>query len=197
MRLALTRDLHDSVVQLLAGTSYRLEGIRKASRAGRDIEEDIDALQQELDSEQRDLRAFIAQLRRESGERLPARARRGLRTPSWPARQWGISCELLHCPERLRPPEPMSHALRQRCAKRWRTPFGTARRTHVSATVSAGEAGLSLVIADNGSGFADNKVEAAIKLPGRCTKGAGAGGTLSLTRQARDARHRLPYGGAA
>jgi signal transduction histidine kinase len=200
MRLALTRDLHDSVVQLLAGTSYRLEGIRKAGRAGRDIEEDIDALQLELDSEQRDLRAFIARLRRESAVGALPELAEALRTlTDRLARQWGISCELLHCPERLRPPEPMSHALRQLMREAVANAVRHGKATRVSATVEAGEAGLSLVIADNGSGFADDKVEAAIKPWSLHERVQELGGTLSLYSTGQGSRVivSLPYGGAA
>lgn len=62
-RLTLARDLHDSVVQFLAGAAFRLEAIKRAQGSGRDLEPQIDELKQIILQEQRELRSIIAALR--------------------------------------------------------------------------------------------------------------------------------------
>ena len=153
-RLSLARDLHDSVVQLLAGTSFRLEGMRNAVRSNRDIEPDIDALQQELAAEQRELRSFIAQLRRRP-ERSESPDLKGAleQLAGRLARQWGIECTLQRCPERLRPPEATAHAVHQLLREAVANAVRHGKASRVSVSADSGETGLSLVVADNGSGF--------------------------------------------
>ena len=62
-RLTLARDLHDSVVQFLAGAAFRLEAIKRAQVSGRDFEQQLDELKQIILQEQRELRSIIAALR--------------------------------------------------------------------------------------------------------------------------------------
>ena len=68
-RLTLARDLHDSVVQFLAGAAFRLEAVKRSKAAGRDIDPEIDELKQLMLQEQRELRTFIKSLR--SGPLVP------------------------------------------------------------------------------------------------------------------------------
>lgn len=62
-RLTLARDLHDGVVQFLAGAAFRLEAMLRSQAAGRDLAADLDELKQLMLQEQRDLRTFITALR--------------------------------------------------------------------------------------------------------------------------------------
>ena len=93
----------------------------------------------------------------------------------------------------------MSHALRQLMREAVANAVRHGKATRVSATVEAGEAGLSLVIADNGSGFADDKVEAATKPWSLHERVQELGGTLSLYSTGQGSRVivSLPYGRAA
>ncbi|WP_157088939.1 sensor histidine kinase [Novosphingobium capsulatum] len=70
VRNALARDLHDSVVQFLAGTMFRLEALRRRLRDGKDPEDEIVAMKEALRREQAQLRVMIDRLRRgEDGDR--------------------------------------------------------------------------------------------------------------------------------
>jgi signal transduction histidine kinase len=70
VRNALARDLHDSVVQFLAGTMFRLEALRRRLRDGKDPEGEIEAMKDALRREQAQLRVMIDRLRRgEDGDR--------------------------------------------------------------------------------------------------------------------------------
>jgi signal transduction histidine kinase len=62
-RLMLARDLHDGVVQFLAGTAFRLEAMRRSNGTGRDLAPEIDELKQLILHEQDELRYFITALR--------------------------------------------------------------------------------------------------------------------------------------
>jgi signal transduction histidine kinase len=153
-RLSFARDLHDSVIQLLAGTSFRLEGIRRSAAAGREISLEVDTLQQELAHEQRELRGFIKQLRdgatRPGSEGLRQTLRNLLERL---ARQWNVECELIRCPETLKLPPQLEHdvcqLVREGVANAVR--HGGAHLVSISADV--GGTGLSLIVADDGSGF--------------------------------------------
>ncbi len=94
-RLMLARDLHDSVVQFLAGAAFRLEAMKRANSAGRDVDEELNELKQLMLQEQRELRSFITSLR--SGPLTSfselAKDLKGLATHL--SRQWDIKCELV------------------------------------------------------------------------------------------------------
>jgi signal transduction histidine kinase len=92
-RLALARDLHDSVVQFLAGAAFRLEALKRDLSAGRDLEPDLNYLKQLMLQEQGELRSFIAALRSAPQIGLDELASdlRGLAERL--AQQWDVLCE--------------------------------------------------------------------------------------------------------
>jgi signal transduction histidine kinase len=92
-RLALARDLHDSVVQFLAGAAFRLEALKRDLTAGRDLEPDLNHLKQLMLQEQGELRSFIAALRSapQIGLEDLAKDLRGLAERL--AEQWDVLCE--------------------------------------------------------------------------------------------------------
>ena len=63
VRNALARDLHDSVAQLLAGTLFRLEALRRTIREGSDPDGEIVSIGEALRGEQTQLRSMIDHLR--------------------------------------------------------------------------------------------------------------------------------------
>ena len=153
-RLSFARDLHDSVIQLLAGTSFRLEVIRKSVEAGRKVDAEVDVLQQELSAEQKELRKFINQLRHGVARTTsPAicETMRGLLDRM--TRQWSATCELIRCPETLKVPAQLEHDVHQLVREGIANAVRHGEATHISISLDAGEHGLSLIIADNGSGF--------------------------------------------
>jgi len=92
-RIALARDLHDSVVQFLAGAAFRLEAMKRSEASGRRLEPELNELKQLMLQEQGELRAFITALR--SGSRIPltdlARDLQSLADRL--SRQWTIKCD--------------------------------------------------------------------------------------------------------
>lgn len=100
-RLILARDLHDSVVQFLAGAAFRLEAMKRSNAAGRDVDPELNELKQLMLQEQRELRAFITSLR--SGPLTSfnelAKDLKGLAVHL--SRQWDVKCELVAKPAEL------------------------------------------------------------------------------------------------
>ena len=93
-RLTLARDLHDSVVQFLAGAAFRLEAIKRSKASGREFEPELDELKQIMLQEQRELRSIITALR--SGPLVAfndlVKDLAGLAERL--SRQWDVRCEV-------------------------------------------------------------------------------------------------------
>jgi signal transduction histidine kinase len=92
-RLALARDLHDSVVQFLAGAAFRLEALKRDLSSGRNLEPELNHLKQLMLQEQGELRSFIAALRSapQIGVGDLAKDLRALSQRL--AEQWDVLCE--------------------------------------------------------------------------------------------------------
>lgn len=91
-RLAVARDLHDSVVQFLAGAAFRLEAIKRAESSGRRIEPELNELMQLMLQEQGELRSFITALRSGSQMELADLARDLQSLARRLSRQWDVQC---------------------------------------------------------------------------------------------------------
>jgi signal transduction histidine kinase len=91
-RLVLARDLHDSVVQFLAGAAFRLEAMKRSAANDRPLEPELNELKQLMMQEQSELRSFITVLR--SGPEVTlhelANDLRGLAERL--SKQWAIEC---------------------------------------------------------------------------------------------------------
>ncbi|MGN6057611.1 MAG: sensor histidine kinase [Sphingomicrobium sp.] len=90
-RLGIARDLHDGVVQFLAGSAYKIEAISRSSGAGASVADDLQELKQLMLLEQEDLRSSIGTLRRDKvslGETASQAAALCQRLE----RQWRVRC---------------------------------------------------------------------------------------------------------
>jgi signal transduction histidine kinase len=93
-RLGLARDLHDSVVQFLAGAAFRLEAMRRAEAAGRVLEPDLNEVKQLVLEEQGELRSFITALRGGSEVALRDLVRDLQALAERLSRHWNVECAL-------------------------------------------------------------------------------------------------------
>jgi signal transduction histidine kinase len=91
-RLALSRDLHDSIVQFLAGATFKVEAATRAAKSGAAIDSDLRELKQLLLEEQRELRSAIGVLRN-NNVALPHLATDLRALCERLARQWDIDCD--------------------------------------------------------------------------------------------------------
>lgn len=64
-RLGIARDLHDGVVQFLAGSAYKIEAISRSSETQPQLAEDLQELKRLMLMEQEDLRSSIGTLRKD------------------------------------------------------------------------------------------------------------------------------------
>lgn len=92
-RLALARDLHDSVVQFLAGAAFRLEALKRDQAIGRDLEPELIHLKQLMLEEQGELRSFISALRSAPQVRVQELASDLRALSERLAKQWNVLCE--------------------------------------------------------------------------------------------------------
>lgn len=91
-RLSLARDLHDSVVQFLAGAAFRLEAMKRRQVSGGDIVRDLEELKQQMLEEQAELRLFINALRSGPLTSLDHLAKDLKALSEKLSKQWGLRC---------------------------------------------------------------------------------------------------------
>lgn len=152
-RLSLARDVHDSVVQFLAGAAFRVEAMMRGSDSGAQVESDLKELKRLLIEEQGEIRSFISALRRDRELEL-AEAVEELKTLAGRlGRQWSVDCEITACEKAasipIRLQLDLQHLLREAVANAVR--HGGASRIQVGVDVENDR--LQLLVKDNGSGF--------------------------------------------
>ncbi len=90
-RLSLARDLHDSIVQFLAGATFRIEAIKRSLTSGEQPERELQDLKELMLQEQQELRTAIGALRTNSLD-LPELAADIRDLCSHLGRPWDIAC---------------------------------------------------------------------------------------------------------
>jgi signal transduction histidine kinase len=179
-RVAVARDLHDSVVQFLAGLGFRLEALKRSAAAEGELAEGLAELKESVMTEQRQLRAFIRGLRTGKPVSLGDLSRDCVSLCQLLSRQWSIDCSCA-CKAgagwvALRTQLDVQQLIREAVANAVR--HGEATRVIVAITRDQGH--LCLTVADNGRGFAPNPTTGeAIKPP------------ASLNARVRDVRGEL------
>jgi signal transduction histidine kinase len=94
-RLTLARDVHDSVLQLLAAAGFRLEALRRGA-ADPAVQQGIAELQEEFVAEQDDLREFIADLRNRTQPEDVSTSISALATRL--SARWNVDCQVAGAP---------------------------------------------------------------------------------------------------
>ena len=180
-RLSLARDLHDSVVQFLAGAAFRLEAMKRSAAGGRSVEPDLNELKELMMLEQGELRSFIAALR--SGSEVPAEdlvkdldalARRL-------ARQWAIECAFTARPAELTVPTSLSLDAHQLIREAVANAVRHAGATTVKIALDFTPDALLLSIVNDGKAFRGRArpIDMPQTLRERVEQ---AGGTIELSR---------------
>jgi signal transduction histidine kinase len=153
-RLSLARDVHDSVVQFLAGAAFRVEAMMRGSSAGAQVESDLKELKRLLIEEQGEIRSFISALRRDRELELAEAVEELKALASRLSRQWSVDCEVTATEKAASVPIrlqlDLQHLLREAVANAVR--HGGANRIHVEVDIEDDR--LQLLVKDNGSGFA-------------------------------------------
>lgn len=150
-RLSLARDLHDSIVQFLAGATFRIEAITRALRAGDRPERELKDLKQLLLQEQQELRSAIGALKSETIA-LPKLAGDLKALCDRLAMQWDIRCRFsAEVPETSAPMRlhlDTHQLIREAVANAVRH----ARAKSVTVQLTADDGDLRLDISNDGSG---------------------------------------------
>ena len=152
-RLSLARDVHDSIVQFLAGAAFRIEAIKRSAGSGAAVAAELDELKRLLVEEQGEIRSFVTALRQHRDLELDEAVAELRALADRLANQWSIDCRVkaegdevpipirlhLHLHQMLR--EAVANAVRH----------GGADRIDVGLSVARDQVELS--VADNGTGF--------------------------------------------
>ena len=186
-RVAVARDLHDSVVQFLAGLGFRLEALKRSPAAVGELGDSLAELKDTVMTEQRQLRAFIKGLRTGKPISLNDLTRDCASLCALLSRQWNIDCACACKAETgwvpLRTQLDVHHLVREAVANAVR--HGAAQ--HVRVALHREEQHLSLTVSDDGEGFAGaangGGVTPPASLHGRVRE---AGGTLTVQSKAGD-----------
>ena len=174
-RLSLARDVHDSIVQFLAGAAFRVEAIKRAARSGATVDAELDELKRLLVEEQGEIRGFVMALRRDRELELAEAVAELRALAERLGQQWSVDCRVSADGERrrsipIRLQLDLQQLLREAVANAVR--HGGANRIDVGLSVDRDQVELS--VADNGSGFADAATAARRPSPGRSRSGSSA-----------------------
>ena len=152
-RLSLARDVHDSIVQFLAGAAFRIEAIKRSARSGGALVPDLDELKRLFVEEQSEIRGFIMALRQHRDLELAEAVAELRALAERLGQQWSVDCRVSaegdDVPIPLRLQLDLQQLVREAVANAVR--HGGADRIDVGLSVASGQVRLS--VADNGSGF--------------------------------------------
>jgi len=182
-RLSLARDVHDSIVQFLAGAAFRVEAIKRADRTGAKIGPELDELKRLLVEEQGEIREFLLALRRDRELGLAEAVAELSVLADRLSQQWAIDCSVTDdgrkasIPIRLQ--LDLQQMLREAVANAVR--HGGANRIDFGLAVENGS--LHIKVADNGSGFSGKNGEAAVEPSSLKERVERAHGTIRLVSE--------------
>lgn len=152
-RLSLARDVHDSIVQFLAGTTIRLEAIKRAARAGAPVDEDLDILKRLLVEEQGELRGFVTALRRDRELEISEALAELHSLADRLSQQWSVDCRIHANGARGSIPIRLQLDLQQLLREAVANAVRHGGATHIDVALEVNDNHLLLDVADDGSGF--------------------------------------------
>lgn len=160
-RLSLARDVHDSIVQFLAGAAFRIEAIKRSAKSGAAINDELEELKRLLVAEQSEIRGFVTALRRDREVELAEAVAELRALAERLSHQWSVDCRITASGKRasipIRLQLDLQQMLREAVANAVR--HGGAKRIDIGLAVSRDQ--LRLSVADNGSGFPNSNRERA------------------------------------
>ncbi|HET7708299.1 MAG TPA: histidine kinase [Sphingomicrobium sp.] len=180
-RLSLARDLHDSIVQFLAGSAFRLEAMKRSAASGRTVEPELSELKELTLLEQGELRSFIAALR--SGSDVPmADLLKDIEALSARlARQWAIDCTFTSRSLDMTVPTSLNLNVHQLVREAVANAVRHAGATKVQIALHAAADSVRLEIVNNGKAF--KGLARPVDMPQSLRERAEqAGGTIELSR---------------
>jgi len=180
-RLTLARDLHDSVVQFLAGAAFRIEAMKRSHASGRDFDAELNELKQLMLHEQRELRSFITSLRsgplvafNDLAKDLQALADRL-------SRQWDVRCTFSARPAEMMIPARLRLDAQQLMREAVANAVRHAQAKSITVELAAAANRLQLEFVNDGADFPvrGKRAEMPISLRERVEQ---AGGAMDMAR---------------
>jgi len=155
-RLSLARDVHDSIVQFLAGAAFRVEAIKRAAKSGSSVSGELEELKRLLVEEQGEIRGFLLALRSERALDLADAVAELRALAERLSQQWSVDCNVSADTRRgsipIRLQLDLQQMMREAVANAVR--HGGADRVNVGLAVENNR--LHMSVADNGTGFASD-----------------------------------------
>lgn len=153
-RASLARDLHDSVIQSILGTSLRLEALREVIRRNEDPEPEIDSIQADLAAEHRSTRKYIIGLRGARGADRQIDLTASIADlADRLSRQWNISCRLGGGDAHVEAPVWIEHELHQIVREAVGNAVRHGHAGEVTLTLARADGTLGVIVEDDGCGF--------------------------------------------
>lgn len=183
-RVALARDIHDSVLQLLAGAGFRMAALRQllGAAASEPAVRLLDDLTDQLVRAQADVRDHVSQLRGAGGTEDAGAALASLVQRL--ERQWGVACTASMPGEPLELPAPVVGELRQLVREMVANAARHGRATHISIAMSRAGRHVTLTCRDDGIGMAAAGAPEGTLPWSISERVAMMGGTLQVTSSA-------------
>ena len=153
-RLKIARDLHDSIVQFLAGAAFRIEAMSRTVNAGGEVGDDLAELKRLMLEEQADLRAFIEALRSGQEVELETLAAQLQTLSRKLGEQWNIGCRFSADTADRPVPARLLIDAQQLMRESVANAVRHGKATNVDIRVSAGPEWLCLRLVDDGIGLA-------------------------------------------
>jgi signal transduction histidine kinase len=176
-RLGIARDLHDGIVQFLAGSAYKIEAISRSTATGVGVADDLQELKRLMLLEQEDLRSSIGTLRKDNVDLSHTEAQAAALCDRL-SQQWRVQCQWSaqvpdgRIPARLH--MDLLHMIKEGVANAVRHGSATAVRIGLCANAQQ----LELAIQDNGVSNKAGSVPWSIR-----ERMSEIGGSASVTTQ--------------
>lgn len=152
-RLRISRDLHDGIVQSLAGVGLRLQSFRQRFAGQEEASEELRRLQGVLERDQRELRNIVRELRPHDprqGEDIVAEELQRMRE-RFPL-EWGLEVQVdLAAPVVV--PARLAHEVSRIVNESLSNAARHGAATHATVTVVPRNGSVAIRVVDDGSGF--------------------------------------------
>ena len=180
-RLAVARDLHDSVVQFLAGAAFRLEAMKRSEASGRDVVPELNELKELMLQEQTELRSFITALRSGSQLDIEELAKDLQLLANRLSRQWEVQCTFSHQPSDMSVPTRLHLDAQQLVREAVANAARHAGAKNVSIRLAGGSEEVRLDFINDGSPYPRSSDGGRMPRSLR-ERVLAAGGTIELSR---------------
>lgn len=198
-RLTLARDVHDSIVQFLAGAAFRVEAIKRSTKAGGKLNAELDELKRLLVEEQGEIRGFLLALRRDRELDLGEAVGELRALAERLSQQWSVDCSVTDDGRKASIPIRLQFDLQQMLREAVANAVRHGGADRIEVDVAVDDDRLKVSVADNGTGFPDTNGGAAAEPWSLKERVERANGSIRLVSQpgSTNILISLPLAGAA